>query len=167
MNTGDERIVRNDRVGLFKLGLVSNIPLPLTSAAFGDMWLTSGGALGVTMVRRYNKDLAMTLANVSEAREATLADAIRCYQGLAPGRMIHVNMAGTRYLVLFTGTTHFLSRAESLAAKVPGVHHAGAIAVGIKSAIDNRGSGSRAREARAIWLRVLTGEAVPASLPDL
>jgi hypothetical protein len=162
-----ERIVRNDRVGLYKLGLLSNVPLPLISPSYGDMWLDSSGRLGVNMVKRYNAALAMSLAEVSEAREATLLEAIHCYQGAAPSRMIHVNLAGTRYLVLFLGITHFLSRGENVIAKVPGVHHAGAFAVGVKSAIDNRGAKGRALAARRIWLSVLKGEVRPSDLVAL
>jgi hypothetical protein len=161
------KLVRRDRVGLFEQGLVSKIPLPLNAATYGDLWLTSSGQIGFSKVKWYNEDWQVSIADVSEVRPATFAEALSCYQGVAPSRLLRAKLGDKRYLVLFLGITHFLSASEKAVGHVPGAHHAGAVAVQAKSVFDNRGAKKRAIEARDTWLRVLTRRVDPATLPLL
>ena len=54
-------------------------------------------------------------------------------------RSMEIAFGSNRYLVVFTGITHFRSAADKLIAKVPGVHHAGAMIVEAKSLYKNHG----------------------------
>jgi hypothetical protein len=51
--------------------------------------------------------------------------------------------------------------------RIPGVHHAGAAVVAVKSGFDNRGAKQRALEARCMWLDLLNGTLSPQNLPPL
>jgi hypothetical protein len=160
--------VRDDRVGIYKLGVLAYVPMPLTSASYYDLWLTTDGIIGVDKVKSYQSDWpAKSIRDISEVREVGFREALTCYQGVMPSRMLHVRVHDQRYLILFTGITHFLSKSEKLIGHVPGVHHVGALLVEAKSNFNNRGSKARAIEARDVWFRVLTGQVNPSELPPL
>jgi hypothetical protein len=165
------QLIRCDRVGLYSLNgayekIVSRIPLPLLSARYGDLWLRQDGSAGYNKVKGYD-DNWTTHIRAMTVEAVSLGQALHCYQGVSPKRLLAMSLDDRRYLVLFTGITHFLSRGETVVAHIPGVHHAGALAVGAKSAFQNRGDGKRAVEARNTWLSVVSGALAPAELPLL
>lgn len=163
-------LIRSDRVGLYSLNgtyekIVSRIPLPLLSARYGDLWLSRDGSVGYNKVKRYD-DSWTTHVHAMTVEPVSLGQALHCYQGVSPKRLLAMTIDDRRYLVLFTGITHFLSSGERVVAHIPGVHHVGALAVEAKSAIQNRGGAKRAVEARNAWLSVVGG-AVPSAEPSL
>jgi hypothetical protein len=165
------QLVRSDRVGVYSLNgtyekIISRIPFPLLAARYGDLWLRQDGSVGYNKVKSHDENWTTRIDGIV-AETVSMGQALHCYQGMSPKRLLAMTVDGRRYLVLFTGITHFLSGTESVIAKVPGVHHAGALAVGVKAAFQNRGEGERAVEARKIWLSVLSGELSPAELPPL
>jgi hypothetical protein len=165
------QLIRSDRVGLYSLNgayekLVSLIPLPLLSARYGDLSLRQDGTVTYEKVKSYDENWSTHIRGMS-AEPVSLGQALHCYQGVSPKRLLAMTVDDRRYLVLFTGVTHFISGGEKLIAHIPGVHHAGALAVGTKSAFQNRGGGKRAVEARNAWLSVLSGAAAPDQLPLL
>jgi hypothetical protein len=165
--TEEVRLVRRDRVGLFDDAFMAKIPFPLNAATYGDLWLTDSGVVGFSKVKWYAKDWAFPLAQVSEVRAGTMRDALSCYQGVAPKRLIHAKFGSKRYFVLFLGITHFMSKTDKAISHIPDVHGAGGVIAQGKSAWDNRGAKARALEARDVWLRVLTNNVPPSSLPEL
>jgi hypothetical protein len=156
MQDSNGNLVRSDRVGLYvRSGWEGK--LPIWAPEFGDLWLTDTGRVGFTRINWMGTSWETTLAEISDVAAVSRGTALRCYQGQIPNRLIDLTVNGKRYLVFFTGIVTFRSTAENLIAHIPGVHHAGAIAVGLKSGWDNRGTGERGRDARQAWWDLLTG----------
>ena len=78
-------------------------------------------------------------------------------------RSMEIAFGSSRYLVVFTGIVQFRSTADKLIAKVPGVHHAGAMIVEAKSLYKNRGTRQRAIEAMHSWQEILKNEEILAA----
>jgi len=165
------QLIRSDRVGLYSLNgayekIVSRIPLPLLSARYGNLWLRQDGSVGYNKAKSYDENWTTHVRSMT-VEPVSLGQALHCYQGVSPKRLLAMTVDDRRYLVLFTGITHFLSSGETVIAHIPGVHHVGALAVGTKSAFQNRGGGKRAVEARNAWQSVVSGATAPAQLPLL
>lgn len=83
--------------------------------------------------------------------------------GIYYDRSMEIAFGSSRYLVVFTGIVHFRSTADKLIAKVPGVHHAGAMIVDAKSLYKNKGTKQRAIEAMRSWQEILKPEEILAA----
>lgn len=164
-------LVRSDRVGLYSLNgtyekLVSLIPFPLLTALYGDLWLRRDGSVGYVKVSSYDNNWN-THIDAMTAEAVSFGQALHCYKGVSPKYLLAMTVDDRRYLVLFTGVTHFITGAEKVIAHIPGVHHVGAIAVEAKNAFNNRGAAKRAVEARNTWLSVVSGQLDPATLAPI
>lgn len=156
-------LVRVDRVAAFdgvgRYGrLMRRSHIPLMAPTYGDLWLAKNGRLGFQPVASYEKPWEADLRDCN-TYTVTLLEILHCYHGNRPSQAIR--LSGSSSLdcyIYFTGITHLMSGAERLMSKVPGVHHAGSILVGLKSQLDNRGQKGRALAAREFWL-----EAAPSS----
>jgi hypothetical protein len=157
MHDDTDSLVRSDRVGLYvRSGWEGK--MPIWAPEYGDLWLTHTGRVGFTRVNWMGTNWETTLPEISDVREVSRATALRCYQGAIPRRLIEMTANNKRYIVFFTGIVKFRSKAENLIAHIPGVHHAGALAVELKSGWDNRGTGERGRDARQAWWDLLTSQ---------
>jgi hypothetical protein len=161
--TPSGQVLRSDRIGLYiRYGWEGK--LPIWTPEYGDFWVTDAGELGFTRVSWTGTSWSSTLPDVTDVCEVSRRTSLRCSRGAAPDRLVDFCVEDRRYTAFFTGIVRFRSGIENVVAHIPGVHHAGAIAVGIKSGWDNRGTADRGREARRIWWGLLTGATQPAQL---
>jgi hypothetical protein len=172
-------LVRHDRVGIWPLfGWRSKLPVWLPPI-YGDLWLSQTGQAGFI---RVSSGLSYASPYWTGAKrrggwETSLADmtaqpvgwraAFRSnpYARIMRRRFIELHVSGQRYILMFTGISHFLSGSEKLIARVPGVHHAGTFLVVTKAMVVNRGSRRRALAARQVWTDVINGAVRPDELP--
>ena len=128
------------------------------------LWLTESGEMGFTKTKWYDQDWRTHVNDVTVSqirREAPY----RTGAGMYYDRSIEIAFGSSRYLVVFTGIVHLLSTTDKLIAKVPGVHHAGAVCVEAKSLYQNRGAKQRAIDAMHAWHETLNMKSMPADLP--
>lgn len=155
MEPSVEDLVRCDRVGLYnRYG--PWLFMPLQGPTYGDLWLTRDGKLGFAGVGWSGDSWDMSLSDVSRVARVSLSIFPWCAQ-LWPSTSLEADFADKRRLVYFTGITRFMSKADRLISHIPGVHHAGAAVVGLKSMAQNRGSKDRAKDILETWLKILDG----------
>jgi hypothetical protein len=151
-----ETAKRTDRVALFRQGWEAKVPFP-AGGTWGDLTLDSNGIVSFSPVRRFAQPWVTPLSGITAVRPVSMAAAMRCYQAQAPKRLLDATIAGTRYFIFFSGVTRFLSGPEKLVSHVPGIHHAGALLVAVKSSVNNRGAKGRGIAARDMWFQILSG----------
>lgn len=155
MLDSDDKLIRSDRIGLYtRSGWEGK--MPWLTPEYGDVWLTDTARVGFVKTKWWGTDWDTTLGEITDVSEVSRRTALRCYQGAFPDRLIAFTANDTRYIAFFTGIIKFQSTTEKVIAHIPGVHHAGALAVGLKSGWDNRGTADRGRAAREAWMDVLT-----------
>lgn len=152
-------LVRCDRVGIRSRTGVGAKPWgwAITSISYGDIWLTESGEMGFAKAKWYDQDWRTRVSDVT-AYEVPREAAYRTGAGMYYDRSMEIAFGSSGYLVVFTGVVHFRSTADKLVAKVPGVHHAGAMIVEAKSLYKNRGTRQRAIEAMHSWQEILKHE---------
>ena len=157
-------LVRSDRVGIRSRTGVGAKPWGwlATSISYGDLWLTESGEMGFAKVKWYDQDWRTHISAVT-ANEIPKEAAYRTGAAMYYDRSMEITFDSSRYLVVFTGIVHFRSTADKLIAKVPGVHHAGAMIVEAKSLHKNRGTKQRAIEAMRSWLEILNNKEILAA----
>jgi hypothetical protein len=163
-------LVRSDRMGIrSRTGVgARSWGWLATSVSYGDLWLTESGEMGFAKVKWYDQDWRTHISDVT-VREIPKEAAYRTGVGMYYDRSLEISFGPNRYLVVFTGIVHFRSTADKLIAKVPGVHHAGAMIVEAKSLYKNRGTKERAIEAMHSWREILTatGDEISRPISDL
>lgn len=160
-------LVRSDRVGIrSRTGIgARSWGWLVTSVSYGDLWLTESGEMGFAKVKWYDQDWGTHINDVT-AYTIPKEVAYRTGAGMYYDRSMEIAFGSNRYLVVFTGITHFRSTTDKLIAKVPGVHHAGAMIVEAKSLYKNRGTKERAIEAMHSWRKVLNNKEIPTAAGD-
>jgi hypothetical protein len=118
--------------------------------------------MGFAKVKWYDQDWRTRVTDVT-AYEVPKEAAYRTGAGKYYDRSMEIAFGSSRYLVVFTGIVQFRSTADKLIAKVPGVHHAGAMIVEAKSLYKNRGTRQRAIEAMHSWQEILKNEEILAA----
>lgn len=165
MKPNVEDLVRCDRTGLYdRYGMWRYFPQQ--GPIYGDLWLTYDGRLGYTKVSRMGSGWDMTLSDVNHVSRVDASAYFWC-NGLRPDMSLEADFGGKRRLVYFTGITIFMSQAEKLLSHVPGIHHAGALVIGVKSAVQNRDWRIQGKAALEAWLKILDGSTEPSDYPRL
>ena len=149
-------LVRSDRVGIRSRTGVGAKPWGwlVTSISYGDLWLSESGDMGFAKVKWYDQNWRTHISDVT-TYEILKEASYRIGAGMHYDRSMEIAFGSSRYLIIFTGIVHFRSTADSLLAKVPGVHHAGAMFVEAKSQYKNRGTKQRAIDAKHSWWEIL------------
>jgi hypothetical protein len=157
-------LVRSDRVGIRSRTGTGAKPWGwlVTSISYGDLWLAESGEMGFAKVKWYDQDWRTRVTDVT-AYEVPKEAAYRTGAGMYYDRSMEIAFGSSRYLVVFTGIVQFRSTADKLIAKVPGVHHAGAMIGEAKSLYKNRGTRQRAIEAMHSWQEILKNEEILAA----
>jgi hypothetical protein len=154
-------LIRSDRVGIRSRAGVGakSWGWLVTSISYGDLWLTESGEMGFAKVKWYDQDWRTHVSDV-EAHKIPKEAAYRTGAGMYYDRSMEIAFGSSCYLIVFTGIVHFRSTSDKLLAKVPGVHHAGAMIVDAKSLYKNKGTKQRAIEAMHSWWEILDNKKI-------
>lgn len=151
------QLVRRDRVALFEQRDLARGPIPLAVATYGDLSLKTNGDIAYSKASSYDSEWQTAVADVSDVHTIGWREAMNCYKGMPPSRVLHAKFLDTRYLVGFTGIVQSTWVAEKAISDISRGRF-GAPAVKPKSAFHIRSNKGRAMACRDLWLRVLTGE---------
>jgi hypothetical protein len=160
-------LIRIDRVGYYhRYGAWRRFPMQ--GPTYGDLWLTYDGRVGFLGVGglMHTDAWDTQLSQIQDVSPAGKWVSFWCTEAM-PNTSFEVVFAGKREVINFLGIQKFLSSGDKWIARIPGVHGAGAAAVGLKSYYQNRDAGKRAKQALEEWLAILDGSVNIAQLPRL